>query len=342
MTVADGLLPQDLTTEMSLQLVDQISAFAKPILVLSGGEPLIRPDIFQIARHATRRGLIVALASNGTLIDDDVASKIKDSGVRRVSLSFDGPDAASHDAFRGGGAFNQAFKGIAALRSAGVPFQINTTVARHNADRMDDMLAMAVEVGAVGLHLFMLVPVGCGEEIADDAQISPEAYEEILNWLYEAEDAVDLQLKATCAPHYFRIVSQHRTEERRRGVERAQPPSHHRQRHAGGRGHSGLHTMTRGCLAGTGVCFVSHSGEVFPCGYLPVSAGSVRDRDIADIWQNAELFQALRDPELLKGKCGVCEFNRVCGGCRARAYGMTGDILAEEPFCTYSPARASR
>lgn len=349
-TVADQLVPEDLTTEASLDLVDQIAAFANPILVLSGGEPLMRPDIFEIARHATDAGLIVALASNGTLIDATVARALKESGVRRVSLSFDGPDAESHDTFRGDGAFDAALGGIAALREAALPFQINTTVARHNADRMDDMLALATEVGAVGLHLFMLVPVGCGVEIAEDAQISPETYEEILNWLYEAEQAVDLQLKATCAPHYFRIVRQR--ERQLPAEERRGPPSHHRQQRAGGHpgDHGGrartrpaMHAMTRGCLAGTGVCFVSHRGEVFPCGYLPLSAGSVREQALAHIWRDAPLFKALRDPDLLTGKCGICEFKRICGGCRARAYGMTGDYLAEEPFCTYQPrTQASR
>ena len=343
--VADTLTPEDLTTEESFSLIDQITAFAKPILILSGGEPLIRSDIYEIARYATASGLIVALATNGTLIDQAVAQEIERSGIRRVSISIDGPDAANHDDFRGAGAFDRARAGMDALREVGVPFQINTTVARHNADRMDEILTLAQEIGAVGLHLFMLVPVGCGVEIADDAQISPEAYEEILEWLYEVEQTVDLQLKATCAPHYFRIVRQHEAEARRRGAQPHRPPSHHRQRRAGGGhpgGHPGMHTMTRGCLAGTGVCFVSHRGEVFPCGYLPVSAGSVRKGDLADIWQNAPLFQALRDPDLLKGKCGTCEFRQVCGGCRARAYGMTGDYMAEEPFCTYQPRARQR
>lgn len=337
--IADALTPKDLTTEETYTLIDQITAFGKPILILSGGEPLMRPDIYEIARYATEAGLIVALATNGTLIDGTTAEKIQSSGVRRVSISFDGPDAPSHDDFRGEGAFDRALAGMEALREAGVPFQINTTVAKHNADRMDEMLTLAQEMGAVGLHLFMLVPVGCGEEIADDAQISPEAYEEILEWLYDAERAVDLQLKATCAPHYFRVVRQHQAESRRRGAEPDQPPSHHRQRRAGGHpgDHPSMHAMTRGCLAGTGVCFVNHQGDVFPCGYLPVSAGSVREKNLADIWQHAPLFQALRDPDQLKGKCGVCEFKQVCGGCRARAYGMTGDYLAEEPFCTYQP-----
>ena len=167
-TVADQLLPQDLTTRESFDLIDQIAEFARPIFVLSGGEPLFRPDIFDIARHASDAGLIVALATNGTLIDADVARRIKQSGVQRVSISFDGADAPTHDIFRGPGAFDKAIAGMEHLRAIGVPYQINTTVARHNVDQMPETLALAKGMSAQALHLFLLVPVGCGVEIADD------------------------------------------------------------------------------------------------------------------------------------------------------------------------------
>lgn len=353
MTVADQLLPHDLTTAESLEMVEQIAAFARPILVLSGGEPLFRPDIFEIARHAADLGLIVALATNGTMIDAAVARKIKAAGIRRVSVSFDGADAATHDIFRGRGAFDLAIKGIKALREVGVPFQINTTVARHNVHQMPETLVLAKELGAVALHLFLLVPVGCGVEIADDQQISPAEYEAVLNWMYDAEMEGGIELKATCAPHYFRIVRQRQAEERRQGIIRQGPQSMRRQKQAGGHpggGHPGggppgdgtaagtaMNAMTKGCLAGTGVAFISHRGEVFPCGYLPLEAGNVRRKPLQEIWERSPLFAELRDPDLLGGKCGLCEFKRVCSGCRARAYGMTGDYLGEEPFCTYEP-----
>ncbi len=347
-TVADQLLPQDLTTKESFDLIDQITAFARPIFVLSGGEPLFRPDIFDIARHASDAGLTVALATNGTLIDTQVARKIKEAGIQRVSVSFDGADAATHNIFRGAGAFQGALAGMAHLREVGVPFQINTTVARHNIHQMPQTLALAKELKAVALHLFLLVPVGCGVEIADDQQITPEEYEQVLNWLYDAEMEGGMELKATCAPHYFRIVRQRQAEERRQGIMRERPASHHRQAQAGGDGrpgHPGSHpggrhamnAMTKGCLAGTGVCFISHRGEVFPCGYLPLEAGNIRQQPFQQIWQASPLFAELRDPDLLGGKCGLCEFKRVCGGCRARAYGMTLEHLGEEPFCTYEP-----
>jgi MoaA/NifB/PqqE/SkfB family radical SAM enzyme len=222
-TVADQLLPQDLTTAEAFSLIDQVAAFARPIFVLSGGEPLFRPDIFDIARHASDAGLIVALATNGTLIDADVARKIKASGIRRVSISFDGADAATHDIFRGKGAFDKSLAGMRYLQEVGVPYQINTTVARHNAHQMDQTLALAKGLEAQALHLFLLVPVGCGVEIAPDQQITATEYENVLNWMYDAEMEGGIELKATCAPHYFRIVRQRQAEERRNGVFRERP-----------------------------------------------------------------------------------------------------------------------
>ncbi len=371
-TVADQLLPQDLTTGEAFDLIDQIAAFSKPIFILSGGEPLFRPDIFDIAQYASRSGLIVALATNGTLIDAEVAQNIKESGILRVSISFDGADARTHDIFRGEGAFDKAIDGMQHLAEVGVPCQINTTVARHNVHQMDETLAFAKELGSVALHLFLLVPVGCGVEIADEQQISASEYEDVLNWLYDAEMEGGIELKATCAPHYFRITRQRQAEERRNGLFRARPQSLHRQKHAAsGRhitgsdkgasdiqdisdgkgtvskqhkiGHPGgrpaMSAMTKGCLAGTGVLFVSHRGEIFPCGYLPLEAGNIRQQSLENIWHESELFSNLRDPNLLRGKCGLCEFKRICSGCRARAYGMNMDYLDEEPFCTYVPQR---
>ena len=352
-TIADSLLPQDLSTAEALNMVDQISAVGSPILVLSGGEPLFRSDIFQIARYASDNGLIVALATNGTMIDAAVAAHIRESGIRRVSVSFDGAEAATHDRFRGPGAFDAAIHGIQHLQARGVPYQINTTVARHNVHQMPEMLQMARSLGAVALHLFLLVPVGCGVEIAADQQISPYEYENVLNWMYDAEMEGNIELKATCAPHYFRIVRQRQTVERRQGFIRQRPQSMRRQQQAGTAhgnsshsrrshpgGKSSLNTMTKGCLAGTGVVFISHRGELFPCGYLPEEAGNVRNLPFHEIWQEAPIFAELRDPGLLGGKCGACDFKRVCSGCRARAYGMGRGYLGEEPFCTYMPPQA--
>lgn len=312
----------ELTTEESFQLVDQIASFAKPVLVLSGGEPLVRPDVFDIAAHASSQGLRVALATNGTLVTPEVARKAKESGIQRVSISIDGPDAESHDGFRRiPGAFEDAWRGAEIFRSAGMPFQINTTVAKHNVNSLPQILDLAIRRGAAALHIFLLVPAGCGKEIVDDEMITPEEYERVLNWLYDRSKDVKIGLKATCAPHYFRVMRQRAHAE---GI-KITPKTH------------GFEAMTKGCLAGSAVCFVSHVGEVYPCGYLPVSAGNVRKQHFKEIWDNAEVFRVLRDEDNLQGKCGHCEFRRVCMGCRARAYGCTGNYLEPEPYCVYEP-----
>jgi heme b synthase len=336
--VADELSPDELSTQEAEGLIDEMADWGRTILVLSGGEPLLRPDIFHLMSYASEKGLIVALATNGTLIDQDLAKRIRESGVDRVSISLDGADEATHDAFRRlPGSFRSAMDGIRALQAEGVPIQINVTVARHNADQLDDMVDLAKSLEAAALHLFLLVPVGCGLEIAEEQTLRADAYEETLNWLYDTERREQgLQLRATCAPHYFRVVRQRQAAEGKQDAGSAGPPAGHP-----GRGHGGergaLHAATRGCLAGTGVCFVSNTGKVYGCGYMPIEAGDVRQTPLAEIWQTSEFFAELRDLDRLEGKCGVCGYARVCGGCRARAYGSTGDHLAEEPFCAYEP-----
>jgi len=321
---AEETSPDELSTEEAKRLIDRIASFARPAVVLSGGEPLVRHDLIEIARYGTSKGLRMLVATNGTLLTPDKARELAQAGVRRISVSIDGASAAAHDGFRRvPGAFDAAWQGIENARAAGLEFQINTTVARHNVGELADILDLAIRRGAAALHLFLLVPTGCGKEIAEDEMIDPEEYERILGWFYEKSRTVPIGLKATCAPHYMRIVRQRSKAE---GVSAA-PRS------------GGPQAMTKGCLAGSAVCFVSHTGDVFPCGYLPVSAGNVRQRDIEDIWRSAEVFQVLRDEDNLKGKCGVCEYRRVCMGCRARAYACTGDYLAAEPYCIYEAKR---
>lgn len=325
--VAQESLKEDLGTEEALRLVEAIARVGRPILVLSGGEPLLRADIFLVARYAVDQGLVVSLATNGTLVTPALARKVKEAGIRRASVSIDGADAATHDAFRAlPGSFEAALRGLGHLRDAGVEVQINTTIARHNEGQLLALYELAKSVGAVAWHAFMLVPVGCGVAIADEQMLPAQRYEEILREFCDLSRRGELQLKATCAPHYYRIV-------RQRAGEGGPAPARPRE---------GMAAMTRGCLAGTGVCFVSHKGEVFPCGYLPITAGNVRHQDFAAIWKEAPLFQSLRCEESLKGKCGVCEYRRVCGGCRARAYSATGDYLAEEPYCAYQPRMAAK
>jgi radical SAM protein with 4Fe4S-binding SPASM domain len=352
--VIDERPSRELSTARALDLVDQLAALSpRPLLVLSGGEPLLRHDIHTVAAHATAAGLAVALATNATLVHRDTAARIAKDGVRRVSVSLDGADAETHDSFRSvPGSFAAALAGIVALRAAGVPLQINTTVSRHNIDQLDRMLVLSRELGAVALHLFLLVPVGCGMEIAEDEQISAGEYERVLRWLYKArEDAPDLQLRATCAPHFHRVERQMREEAQAAHegapaaagaaqaphapvgpAHAAHPAATAGQPHGAG---GTMHASTRGCLAGTGVCFVSHTGKVYGCGYLPVEAGDLAEQSLADIWETSPLFAELRAFDRLRGKCHGCDYVSVCGGCRARAYGMTGDYLGEEPLCAY-------
>jgi radical SAM protein with 4Fe4S-binding SPASM domain len=354
--------PTDLPTARALDIITQIASYANPILVLSGGEPLYRRDIFQLARFATDKGLRVALATNGTMVTKDIAHRIVDAGVRRVSISLDGADSATHDSFRGiAGAFDAAVYGLRNLKELGMSVQINMTIARHNAKQLPQVLDLARNLGADALHTFLLVPVGCGVDIAAEQMVPPEEYEAMLNWFYDQSLEGGIELKATCAPHYFRVARQRRAADRRAAATEApaigptdmmmpgstgveiHPHAAHaaaakNAEHAGMGGHpEGMNAMTKGCLAGTGVCFISHEGEVFPCGYLPAIAGDLRKQAFADIWENSVVFNELRDTDNLKGKCGCCEFRNVCMGCRARAYAATGDYLDQEPFCIYEP-----
>ncbi len=357
--------PTDLPTARALEIIDQIAEVANPILVLSGGEPLYRSDIFQLAHYAADKGLRVALATNGTLVTKEVARMIADSAIKRVSISLDGADAATHDAFRGiPGAFEAALYGFRNLKQVGMSVQINMTIARHNAAQLPQVLELAKSIGADALHTFLLVPVGCGVDIAAEQMVPPEEYERMLNWFYDRSLEGGIELKATCAPHYFRVVRQRRVADRH-AAEAAKhtedghpgaigptdmlmpggtgislkpqgPPPGHHTGHPSGHP-SDMNAMTKGCLAGTGVCFISHEGEVYPCGYLPAIAGDLRKEKFADIWANAVVFNELRDTDNLKGKCGCCEFRNVCMGCRARAFAATGNYLDEEPFCVYEP-----
>lgn len=334
--VSKQLMQDDLPTVAALRFVEDIASFAKPILVLSGGEPLFRPDIFSIARHAQECGLTVALATNGTLVTAGVARQIVDAGIRRVAISIDGADETTHDQFRRQpGSLAAAINGFQNLRALSMSLQINCTVTKHNVHQIDLLYARALELGADALHLFMLVPVGCGVQIAESNALPAEEYERVLNWMYDKSKLRQLHLKATCAPHYFRILRQRAVQDQIR----VDATHSHGKPHGPGHNHD-MSAMTKGCLAGSAICFVSHTGEVFPCGYLPVSAGNVRRQKLADIWASAPVFERLRDVEQLEGKCGCCEFKRICMGCRARAFYEThGDYMAEEPFCVYEPKR---
>ena len=311
----------ELDTAASLTLLDQIAEVGKPIVILTGGEPLLRDDIFELASYGTQKGLKMVMAPNGTLITPANARQMADSGIERISISLDGATQESHDKFRGvEGAYEGALRGARLAQEAGVDFQINTTITDRNLKEIPAIMDMAEKIGAVAHHIFLLVPTGRGKDMADQA-ISAEAYEETLNWFYDRKKVTGLQLKATCAPQYYRILRQ-RAKQDKISVTFE---SH------------GLDAVTRGCLGGTSFCFISHVGVVQPCGFLETNCGDVTKDSFQHIWANSPTFTALRDFNNLKGKCGRCEYKHVCGGCRARAFEATGDYLAEEPLCAYDP-----
>lgn len=314
--------PDELSTAQAKHFVDELVEY-KPIIILTGGEPLLRADVYDIASYATGRGLRVVLATNGTLLTSDIARLLKEVGIQRVSISIDGATARTHDAFRGEpGAFEGALRGIEILKKKGMSFQINTTITKKNLDEIPRIYDLALELKAFALHIFLLVPTGRGEDIIEE-EIPPDEYERVLNWFYDKSKDKKLQLKATCAPHYFRIMRQRAKAE---GI-RITPETH------------GLEAMTKGCLGGSAFCFISSNGDVYPCGYLPALAGNIRQKPFKTIWEKSKVFNDLRDPNSLKGKCGKCEYRTVCGGCRARAYAATGDYLDEEPYCVYVPVK---
>jgi len=311
----------ELDTAHGLKLIDEIAAFSSPVIILTGGEPYFRGDIFEIASYGTQKGLRMVLATNGTLVTDGIARKSIDAGIRRVSVSIDGPGAESHDSFRGvPGAFEGAMAGIEAFKRAGMEFQINTTITRRNLHQMQEIFDLAIRLDAAAHHIFLLVPTGRGREMKDQ-EISAEEYEEALGWFYEQGFASPVQLKATCAPQYYRIFHQRKKEKRDQPLVTGNP----------------LHTMTRGCLGGSSFCFISHTGQVQPCGFLEIDCGRITETGFEEIWSHSKIFNDLRDLGKYEGKCGSCEFLKVCGGCRARAYEQTGNYLAEEPLCAYNP-----
>jgi AdoMet-dependent heme synthase len=313
----------ELDTKAGFKLLDQIAELGEPIVILTGGEPLLRQDIFEIAAYGTRKNLRMVMAPNGTLITDKIADKLIDAGIKRISISLDGASKESHDKFRGvKGAFDGALRGIQHAKNAGIEFQINTTITKTNLDQIPAIQQLAIDLGAVAHHIFLLVPTGRGKYIIDQ-EITSTEYEETLNWFYDQKEKTPLQLKATCAPHYYRIL-------RQRAKKDGKTVSF--QTH-------GLDAVTRGCLGGTGFCFISHRGIVQPCGFLDINCGDITRKSFVEIWKNSEIFQHLRNFDELKGKCGACEYKKVCGGCRARAYEATGDYLAEEPLCSYLPQK---
>ncbi len=302
----------ELTTQEGFALLDEIARAGFRIMVLSGGEPLVRPDILDLIRHGSSAGLRVVLGTNGTLITRELARELKDAGCARVGISLDSVDPAAHDSLRRmDGAWERSVEGMGYCREIGLPFQLHTTVTERNQAEVTALTDLAVELGAAAHHIFFLVPTGRGEDLEAESLRARE-YERLLNRILDKQQEVDIELKPTCAPHFMRIA-------RRRGIPMR---------------------FTKGCLAGTHYCVITPPGDVQPCPYLPITVGNVRETPFSQIWQSAPLFEELRQAEL-KGRCGGCDHKDICGGCRARAYYYAdGDYMAEEPWCCYLPAES--
>ena len=323
---ADGKkLDNELSTQEGKQLMDQINEVSRPLLILSGGEPMLRPDIFELIEYGSKKGIKMGLGSNGYLIDDAVAKKLKTSGIATVSISLDSHIPAQHDDFRGvNNAWERAVNACKALRKNNVLVQVNTTLTHENYDQIDDIMSLAESIGVENFHLFFLVPTGRGVKLTD---ISPQKYEEMITTTFAKVHRHRLNVRPSCAPQFMRIAQGMNMDMRQ---------------------------WIRGCIAGMYYCRIYPNGDVTPCPYMPIKLGNVREQSFKDIWFNSEVFKNLRNPNCLRGKCGACEYKVQCGGCRARAYGLSSDFidycgdlhvpseqkkdyLTEDPWCVYQP-----
>ncbi len=325
-----GRDPAELSTAEAKALVDRIAAFGSPILVFTGGDPMIRPDLFEIIRYATDKGLRCSLTPTATeLATKERLALAREAGVRRIALSLDSPSPEVHDEFRRvPGSWGRT---MAILRSAltiGLAAQINTTVTRRTLELLPEMVDFVKEAGAVQWSLFFLVPTGRAQA-AD--MIAPEEGERLFHWLYDLSRKGDFDVKATAAPMYRRVAIERRRAEGDSGRIEGNFQG------AGFQYADGLDRPVKGVNDGRGFLFVSHRGEIMPSGFLPIAAANVREEDIVEVYRDHRLFRELRDPSLLKGRCGRCEYREVCGGQRGRAYALTGDYLETDPACVYQP-----
>ncbi|WP_334073942.1 MULTISPECIES: TIGR04053 family radical SAM/SPASM domain-containing protein [Paenibacillus] len=356
--------PRQLTFEEGKKLIDDIAEMDRPLFVFTGGDPLMRPDLYDLARYAIHeKGLPVSMTPSATpRVTFSAVERAKQVGLSRWAFSLDGSDAAIHDHFRGTpGSYQMTMKGIEYLRELDIPIQINTTVSRYNLEDLPKIAEKVREFGAVLWSVFFLVPTGRGM-VRD--MITPEEHERVMEWLVRLQREMPYGVKATEAPHFRRVILQKKHSEAGVGRDEAlngtgggvvnaslSAARNVDSKDGGfGQGSGGaspskrkdvLGRSPKGVNDGDGFVFISHVGEVYPSGFLPINCGSVREQSLADIYRNSPVFRQLRDKSLLKGKCGACEFKTVCGGSRARAYAVTGDYLESDPYCAYVPRNYS-
>ena len=332
--------PCELTTEEGEDLLRQAAEMGTPIFILSGGDPLKRKDLYRLIRSGADRGLRMATIPAATeLLTEEVVKRLKDAGLSQMALSLDFPTAALHDAFRGvPGAYAKTMQAVEWAHRHGLPLQINTTLCGESAPHLPAMVELVQKLGIVFWEVFLLVPMGRGTRLTG---LTAGQCEDLFEILYQVQKESSFLVKVTEAPHFRRYVVQRELREagehpRPRKTVQSLPPQLVRTE---GPGHT-IGLASQGVNAGNGFLFVSHVGDVFPSGFLPVKAGNVRDRGLGEMYRETELFKSLRRPEGFRGICGYCEFNVVCGGSRSRAFALTGDYLASDPWCAYRPGSA--
>ncbi|UWZ84816.1 TIGR04053 family radical SAM/SPASM domain-containing protein [Occallatibacter riparius] len=318
--------PMELSTYEGKQLINQIAALEVPVFVITGGDPIKRPDLFELIAHARKVGVRVSLTPSATpLLTRDVVFRLKEAGLARLAVSMDGASAATHDAFRGlSGSFARTLDAVRWANEAGLPVQINTTFSRRNIGEIDSIVALMEQLKITLWSVFFLVPTGRGK--LNDL-LTADEFEKVFAKVHQLSKKAGFDIKTTEAQHYRRYALQQKVADRKAGIATDAPA----------RVEDAIGRAPRGLNDGKGFVFISHTGEVFPSGFLPLSAGTIRQESLADIYRNSPVFRALRDTSKLEGKCGACEFKEICGGSRARAYALTGNPHGEEPCCSYIP-----
>jgi radical SAM protein len=316
----------ELSTSEGKALIDQIAVLNVPVFVLTGGDPIKRPDLFELIGHASSRGVRVSLTPSATpLLTRDVLVQLKEAGLARLAVSMDGASAETHDAFRGmSGSFARTLDAVRWANEIGLSVQINTTFSRRNIGEIGEIVTLMKGLNITLWSVFFLVPTGRGKLID---LLNADEFEQIFAKIYSLSKTASFDIKTTEAQHYRRFLLQRKVAERRIGEQTVFPE----------KVADAIGRAPRGLSDGKGFVFISHVGEVFPSGFLPVSAGNVRQERLSTIYRESPLFQRLRDTSMLEGKCGACEFKEICGGSRSRAYALTGNPYGEEPCCSYVP-----
>ncbi len=316
--------PFELTTEDGNRLLEEVKRFGNPLFVFTGGDPLKRPDLFDLIGKSVDLGLRTNVTPSATpLLTEEAVDRLKAAGIARMAMSVDGPDAETHDNFRRvPGSFDMAMRALRRAKEIGLETQLQTTVTRWSMHRLPEVAEIAARFGCKMWSLFFLIVTG--RALAED-DLSAEEYEQVFETLYQLSKEVPFDIKTTEAMHYRRYIVQRQKTE------------HHDAEHA-----SRVAFRTAGVSDGRGFVFISHTGEIFPSGFFPISAGNVRRDSLVEVYRNSGLFRVLRDPRMREGKCGECEYVKVCGGSRSRALALTGDYLAEDPRCIYEPKHAIR